>query len=407
MNNTHVQSLHEDIDRTLQEHMRSKSAVGLAVGVVDQDNQYQSFHGTLRHDSTDAPDEDTMFELGTATGVFTAMLLAQMHLAGDVAFGSTVKSLLPPSLQSLSSCPWSENVTLWHLATHTSGLPCNASRFYRNNGFRNRSITEYTDEDFLRFLKSCRRKRAAGAETRVSHVGIALLGHLLAHAAQTSFEALLHDRVLEPLGMNETAIHLAPDQIMRSATGHLKSGRVASGVNMPVLAPACGLHSTLSDMLRFIQANCDPSLHPLKTAIEGSQHLHTEWSPIRDRWFVAPLAAILTLGITALDSSPTIEQEIAAMVGPVLLWFGWMVGFQDRGLGWKADIALHRGRNYWSITGSSSGYSTFIAVSPERRHGVVLLSNSSRALDSAGWEILTDLLQHQSNSLMASRQAEC
>lgn len=72
------------------------------------------------------------------------MLLAQMHLAGDVAFGSTVKSLLPPSLQSLSSCPWSENVTLWHLATHTSGLPCNASRFYRNNGFRNRSITEYT-----------------------------------------------------------------------------------------------------------------------------------------------------------------------------------------------------------------------------------------------------------------------
>lgn len=72
------------------------------------------------------PDEHTLFEIGSVTKVFTALLLADGVVRGEWALTTPVQELIPDVvLPQKSGTP----ITLQHLATHTSGLPRSPKRF--------------------------------------------------------------------------------------------------------------------------------------------------------------------------------------------------------------------------------------------------------------------------------------
>ncbi len=64
--------------------VEAKKAVGLGVGVVHRGESHAHFYGLVEMDGDVAPDERTLFEIGSITKVFTATLLADMHLKGEV-----------------------------------------------------------------------------------------------------------------------------------------------------------------------------------------------------------------------------------------------------------------------------------------------------------------------------------
>ena len=68
-----------------------------------------------------APGADSIFEIGSITKVFTALALAKQSLAGLVDLDEPVRQLLPAGVQVPSRA--GREITLRHLATHTSGLP--------------------------------------------------------------------------------------------------------------------------------------------------------------------------------------------------------------------------------------------------------------------------------------------
>ena len=74
---------------------------------------------------SDMPDErpldgDSVFEIGSITKVFTALLLADMVLRREVALADPVASLLPAGTKIPEK---GKPITLLDLATYTSGLP--------------------------------------------------------------------------------------------------------------------------------------------------------------------------------------------------------------------------------------------------------------------------------------------
>lgn len=74
-----------------------------------------------------ALDADTVFEIGSITKVFTALLLADMIVRGEVAADDPVAKFLPDNAR----VPYfvDRPITLLDLATYTSGLPeCLPSR---------------------------------------------------------------------------------------------------------------------------------------------------------------------------------------------------------------------------------------------------------------------------------------
>jgi CubicO group peptidase (beta-lactamase class C family) len=83
-----------------------------------------------------------------------------------------------------------------------------------------------------------------------------LLGHILTlKSNMSSYDELLSKRVLDVLDMNSTNIGLSNTQKSRLAIGHFNGGQELPtwDASNPI-ASGPGLHSTISDMLKFVSA---------------------------------------------------------------------------------------------------------------------------------------------------------
>ncbi len=285
-------------------------------------------------------DESTVFEIGSITKVFTSLLLADAVVAGEVSLDEPLQTFHPEMTLPVRGRP----VTLVDLATHTSGFPRLPAGLIRQ-AFRHGDdpYARFTDEHVSNALVSVRLKREPGAKLAYSNFGAAVLGNALAARAGTTYEALLSERVLVPLGLGDTSVRLRPDQEARRAHGHRGRGRPTPDWSMPSMPAMGALHSTASDLSRFVTAQLEP---------EG----------------------------TALAEALRLTQEPRAGRPPRQIGLGWMVS----PLGRSGLTCL------WH-NGGTGGARSLVGIVPGHRTGVVLLTNCVRALDRTGFRLLEQL----------------
>ena len=227
----------------------AKEGTGAIVGVLTRRGRSFTAYGRARADGPEITAE-TIFEIGSITKVFTALLLADMAERGEVALDDPVRKYLPSGVTVPSR--GRREITLADLATHTSGLP----RDPVNLDLRSLDDpwAEYRPADLYAFLKSYSLQRDPGAHVEYSNVGMGLLGHALAARAGVSYEALLTRRVLDPLGMRNTSVVVDEGRRARRATGHNQALAPVPWWHFDSMAGAGGMNSTASDMLVFAEA---------------------------------------------------------------------------------------------------------------------------------------------------------
>ncbi len=199
-------------------------------------------------------DADAVFEIGSVTKVFTGALLASLVADGTVAYDDTVGRWLPGERELASEVA---AITLRELATHTSGLP----RMPENPDFLARLILTPQDpyagttvEELYDAVAMLRPAHLLPKGTyRYSNLGIALLGRLLEHAAGASYESLVHERMLKPLGLMATRFTGTAIGDDAWIGGHRRNLQPTANWRLDAYNPAGGLASTPSDMVRFVQ----------------------------------------------------------------------------------------------------------------------------------------------------------
>ena len=195
-------------------------------------------------------DRATIFEVGSVTKTFTALLLAEMVRRGEVRLEEPIDELLPPNV--IAPAHDGKRITLLDLATQSSGLP----RLPDNLAPRDprNPYAGYDDARLFEFLSHYRMTRDPGAQYEYSNLGVGLLGRLLALRAKTGYEALVRARILEPLKMESTAVTLGPALRARLATGHDVDAESVENWDLDALAGAAGLRSDVRDMSLYLRA---------------------------------------------------------------------------------------------------------------------------------------------------------
>jgi CubicO group peptidase (beta-lactamase class C family) len=216
----------------------------------------------------------TLVEIGSVTKVITSLALADAVLRGEATLDTPVRALLPAGTTAPTA--GGREITLEHLATHTSGLPRSplgpTAEWRRADPY-----SRLTTQDVLDCLGRARLSRPPGSRRSYSNFGAAVLG--LALAAATGFpawEAMVRDRVLDPLGLHDTVLNPSEEQATRMATGHRWRQRPTPGWHLDGLAPAGGLLSTADDMVTFARSQLTPDQTPLAGAIRLAQHRRGE-----------------------------------------------------------------------------------------------------------------------------------
>jgi CubicO group peptidase (beta-lactamase class C family) len=323
---------------------------GIVVGLIDSTGARRVIVEGSAGERRRPLGERTIFEIGSATKAFTGILLAEMAGRGEVRLDDPVATFLPDEVTVPSR--GGTEITLLDLATHHSGLPRLPGNM-RPASLAN-PYADYTVAQLHDFLSGYELPRDPGESYEYSNLAVGLLGHALARRADTTYEALLVQRVLAPLGMRDTRITLGAEQRARMAQGHDAEGKPVPAWDLPTLAGAGALRSTAADLLDFLAANLGIGGAPL------------------------PLRAAMTAA-----------REPRRPAGN---------GGMRVGLGWH--IMPRASRTIVWHNGGTGGFHSFVGFDPERRIGVVVLSNASSDIDDIALHLLDP-----ASPLVASRSA--
>jgi CubicO group peptidase (beta-lactamase class C family) len=313
-----------------------KKSTGIVVGMITPEGRRIVAYGA--HDDQDKrlPSADSVFEIGSITKVFTSLLLMDMVQRGEVKLDDPVAKYLPSTVRVPTRN--GKQITLVDLATHVSGLPRMPSNFAPKDP--GNPYADYTVQQMYDFVSNYQLTRDIGEKYEYSNLAVGLLGHALALRAGTDYETLLTKRVLKPLGMTSTGIALTDDMRKRLVPGHTASLKRTSNWDLPTLAGAGAIRSSVNDMMTFLSAAMGLKDSPLAPA----------------------MAAMLT-------------KRRSAGPGNVDIAIGWHVLNRD-----GDEIVWHNG--------GTGGYHSFAGFDSKRRVGVVVLSNSANDIDDIGRHLL-------------------
>lgn len=309
------------IREVLEERIAARAGAGFVVGVVEPAGRRVVAAGPAGATGFDGR---TIFEIGSVTKVFTALLLADMVVRGEVSLDDPAEKFLPPGARMPER---GRKITLRDLANHRSGLPRLPDNLPMSDP--EDPYADYTEALLLDFLARHQLARDVGSEYEYSNLGMGLLGYLLARRSGTDYASLLRDRVTGPLGMKDTVVALDDERKARFAQGHDIHLRPAKPWNIGVLAGAGALRSSAEDLMTFIEAFLGDRQGSLAPAMKLM---------LENRW-------------PAMD--PRFETGL-----------GWLVAKSPAG-----DIVMH--------DGGTGGYRTSLAFDPAKSRGVVVLTNAA------------------------------
>ncbi len=315
----------------LDHRVSGDAGVGIVAGVVDRG--CVRFYRSGASGTSRTLDAHTLFEIGSVTKTFTATILSTMVLDGSVKLDDPVSKYLP----ALVHVPTRDGkqITLLELATQHSGLPRMPTNMDPGGPD---PYAHYSIHDLYSFLDSYKLTRDPGQSFEYSNLGVALLGDALANRAHMSYGRLLQTRILDPLGMTETAMTLTPTERARFAAGHDADNNSVPPWNFESIAPAGAIRSTAADMVRYVR--CNMGQGPLAKACLFAQQPRSKFPGNR--------------------------------IG--LVW-------------WTGDVVpiIHHG-------GDTAGYHASVAIASDHLRGVVVLTNGGAPVDDVAVHIVDPLL---------------
>jgi D-alanyl-D-alanine carboxypeptidase len=233
--------LEEKLDAYIAAYMPAMNAPGLTLGLTDANKTLRATgYGYANVDQHLPVDPSHLFQIGSITKSFVALVLLQLHDEGKL-------DLYKPALDYLPWLPITESfgpITIHHLLTHTSGLPDALSLFATDPAAR-------LQQGFK-----------PGEHFHYCNAGFDILGELAAKLDGRTWRECVQARILDPLEMAETTGVITTSSRDRSATGYQpywddqaypRQGKLVPASNLVMDDTAGCIASTPADMARYLR----------------------------------------------------------------------------------------------------------------------------------------------------------
>ncbi|MBI5169410.1 MAG: beta-lactamase [Candidatus Eisenbacteria bacterium] len=324
--------------------MRARGIPGVSIAVTSA-GKSQVFHfGVSSRETRAALNDRTLFEVGSVSKTFTATLASWAEVQGKLAWSDSVSRHLP-ALQGTAF----GDLRLVHLATHTpGGLPLQVPE-------------DVTDEaQLLQWFARWTPEYPPGTRRTYGNPGIGALGLAAAHSLGGEFATLVQREMLPALGMTNTFLEVPEARLGDYAQGYDSEDSLARMTPGVIGAEAYGIRTTAADLVRWVQANM------------GDLSIDRAWQ----RAITATHTGYFTTGRMTQD---LVWEQYAYPVPVEKLLAG-----NSRRMIFEPNPAIElvppmrpRDDVWINKTGSTRGFSAYVAFVPKRHIGVVVLANKS------------------------------
>ncbi|WP_294540068.1 serine hydrolase [uncultured Rhodoblastus sp.] len=358
-----VQELIPEIETYIESGMKAFDSPALALGVVVDDKVvYARGFGVRSRASGGAVNSRTLFQIGSTTKGFLATTLAIMVDRGKLRWDDRIVDL-DPAFQLKD--PWvTREFRVFDLLAQRSSLPA-----YANDSLGvPLGIDETALIHSLRHVEPVSSFRSAFAYTNITHM---LAGRIVAKAAGAAdWNAVLRAELLDPLGMKESSVTAqAMEQAPNHASGYRWTPQGVVEVPFTQIFPydfmgAGDINSNIEEMSRWLQLQLGDGV------LEGQRLVSAE-----------------NLAFTRRPEVAITEKAFYAM--------GWI------------RLETPNGVAIWHNGGTSS-FGAFVGFIPDRKAGIVLLTNEANVgfPDALGIWLLDRILGNEKVDYVAKKLNE-
>lgn len=191
---------------------------------------------------------DTRFRIGSTTKQFTAAIILDLVEEGALELQDTVAEHVPDY-----PGPEGERITIHQLLTHTSGLPS----YTGFPEFQDLVRDPFEPDSFVAVFAGRELDFEPGSAWSYSNSGYFLLGVVIEHVTGRPYDEVLRERILEPLGLDDTDYDHHGEVTERMATGYVQTvtGHERAGyLDTSTPFSAGMMYSTVRDLFAWDQA---------------------------------------------------------------------------------------------------------------------------------------------------------
>ncbi len=232
-----------DIDAYLT-HLSETGVLSGSVLVAHNGMLFSKGYGLADKDEHIPNTPQTRFRIGSITKQFTAMAILMLQERGKLLVQDHICLYIP-------SCPqdW-QSITLYHLLTHTSGIPD-----YTNFPDFVATWTQPTSpEQLIARFKDMPLDFPPGSRFKYSSSGYVLLGYVIERVSGESYATFLQKNIFDPLKMDNTGYDTTYPSLPQHATGYYRGYIKPDAYDTSVLYAAGALYSTVEDLFTWDQA---------------------------------------------------------------------------------------------------------------------------------------------------------
>ena len=324
--------------------MKTWQIPGLSIAIVRNDSViYAKGFGVLGAKSATPVDQRTLFEIGSSSKAFTATLVAMLVGEGKMHWDDRLTTYLPDF--RMSDAVANEEVTVRDALTHRSGI-ARGEFVWLGAGISRDEVLHR-----VRFLKP-----ESPFRSRYSYQNMMFLaaGQAVAHAAGSTWDDLVRERIFTPLGMTST---VTTYRGLTNTNVAIPSGLDHDTVfakrpfNAENIAPAGAIISSVTDMAQWLRFQLNDGTVNGKRLVS-----HT---------------ALAETHVPQILMSPGVNPRAVSDTAPATTLFS------AYGMGWMIEDYHHQ--LMWQHGGNTDGMTTAVGMLPEKKFGVVVLSSMNGA----------------------------
>lgn len=198
---------------------------------------------------------DTKFRLGSITKQFTAMIVLQLEQEGKLSVNDPVSKYVKDAPGA-----W-QQITIYHLVTHTSGL----TNFTSLPDYTKTMMLASPPAESLKKIREMPLEFDPGTKFKYSNSGYLMLGEIIEKVTGQKYADVLRERILASLNMNDTGYDLGTTLIANRAGGYKRAGKVVLNddyIDMSIPHAAGAMYSTTEDLRKWDAALYGEKLLP-------------------------------------------------------------------------------------------------------------------------------------------------
>lgn len=333
----------KEIDDYARQVIQDWRVPGFAMTIVKDDKVILAKgYGVRKLGETAPVDERTLFAVASNTKAFTAALLAILVDEGKIKWDDPVTKYLPDF--QLYDPYATREMTIRDLLSHRSGLETfGGDLLWYETTYDRKEVVRR-----VRFLKPTSSFRSRFGYQNIMYIAA---GEVVAAVTGKSWDDVVKERILVPLGMTTTTTSIKDLKDNNVATPHNEMNdkiRIVRYGNVDGASAAAGINSNVAEMAQWLRLQLSRGTYAGKRIFSQAAS-HEMWQPN------------LTLPIS----------EAGQRFNPTR-------HFRAYGLGWF--LSDYHGRKMIDHSGGLDGMISQTGMIPEENLGVVILSNSESSL---------------------------